>query len=225
MKAIILCGGKGERLRPLTENKPKPLVEINGKTILGYLLQWLSSSGIKDIYLTTGYLSSEIEKYVDLYSDINLNINYIDTGDCDIIDRLKSCEKFISDETLVMYGDTLADVNIGSLKILKKDFPKFDIMTAIQLKSSFGLFQIDKENNGYNFQEKPILDYWINIGYFVFRKETFSKMHKYKNFAEFLSNWTSQGKFKILNHDGVHITINTLSELENAKQELSKLGW
>ena len=225
MKAIILCGGKGERLRPLTEQKPKPLIELNGKSILGYLLAWLSSSGIKEIYLTTGYLSSEIEKFLSAYSDKDLNIQLINNGDCDIIERLISCEKFITDDALVLYGDTLADVDIKALEVLKKKYPNEDIMSAIQLKSSFGLFQIDKENTGYNFQEKPTLEYWINIGYFVFGKETFLRMHEYNNFAEFLSNWTSEGKFKISKHDGVHITINTHSELENAKQELSKLGW
>jgi len=60
---LILCGGKGERLRPFTENTPKPLIEINNKPILGYIIDHVLSYGIKEIVVATGYRSNKT-KYV-----------------------------------------------------------------------------------------------------------------------------------------------------------------
>ena len=64
MQALILCGGKGERLRPLTSNIPKPMIKINGKPILEYIIDHILLFGIKDFILTTGYQSQVIEDYI-----------------------------------------------------------------------------------------------------------------------------------------------------------------
>ena len=65
VKVLILCGGKGERLRPFTEEVPKPLIEINNKPILGYIIDHILSFGINDIVIATGYRSNKIQEYVD----------------------------------------------------------------------------------------------------------------------------------------------------------------
>lgn len=226
MQAIILCGGKGERLRPLTSKTPKPLIKINDKPILQYLLNNLKDHGINNVLLTAGYLSDEIRHFGREYSANNdINLTVIDSGDVDIIDRLVSCRDKLDGDTIVLYGDTIADVNITSLVDLKASSPKSDIMSAIQLKSAFGLFKITDEGIACNFAEKPSLNYWINIGFFVFSIETFHAMAKYRTFAEFLQDWTKKSKFKVNQHSGVHITINTLDELESAKKHINTLGW
>lgn len=226
MQAIILCGGKGERLRPLTSTTPKPLVHINGKPILEYLINNLKMYGVNEVILTAGYMSEEIREFAKTYSaTTDLEITVIDSGDVDIIKRLTSCRNKLSGDTIVLYGDTIADINIDSLVQLKKSTPKNDIMSAIQLKSSFGLFEIQDDGLAHNFVEKPNLQYWINIGFFVFSAETFDAMCEFDDFAEFLEAWTKNLHFVVHQHSGVHITINTLTELEYAKKEISKLGW
>ena len=67
LDVIILCGGKGERLRPITESIPKPMVEIKGQPILSYILSYLQSEGIKKIHTATGYKHQIVHDYVANY--------------------------------------------------------------------------------------------------------------------------------------------------------------
>ena len=76
MNAIILAGGMGKRLRPLTDNKPKPMIEISGKPILEWQLLWLKSYDIKQIILCTGYMNENIREYFGNGEKLNMNIQY-----------------------------------------------------------------------------------------------------------------------------------------------------
>ena len=113
-QAVILCGGKGERLRPLTNIKPKPLVEINKKPILTYILNHLSSYGIKDLIICTGYKSYEIDRFFET-NIFDFNLNLINSGDVDIIDRIKSVSTLLQNDFLLLYGDTISDINLNDL--------------------------------------------------------------------------------------------------------------
>ena len=114
--AILLCGGKGVRLRPLTESLPKPLVPIKGKPILAHILSHLSSSPIKHYYIAAGYEINKIHEYFSSYPLKKKKVTIVDTGEAEIIERIWSCAKLIKgDGFLVLYGDTLADINIKQL--------------------------------------------------------------------------------------------------------------
>ena len=76
MKAFILAGGKGERLHPLTKTIPKPLVEVNGISILDRIIKFLKDANIYDIYISVGYLSFQIEKHIKKYRQTEINIYY-----------------------------------------------------------------------------------------------------------------------------------------------------
>ncbi len=65
MKVLILCGGKGERLRPFTDDIPKPLIEINNKPILGYVIDHILAFGIDEIIIAVGYRSNKIQEYIE----------------------------------------------------------------------------------------------------------------------------------------------------------------
>ena len=93
-------------------------------------------------------------------------------------------------------------------------------MASYQLKSSFGIIDIGKNDNVIDFNEKPILDIWFNVGYFIFSEDKFkyfNKLKKFKNLLEFLAR---KGLMKTYKHKGDHITVNTLEELEKAKQQI-----
>ena len=87
-EAIILCGGKGERLRPITNDVPKPLVEINDKPILHYLIEHLKKYNIRKINIASGYKSDVIERYFS-ENNYNASIKIHDSGDVDIIKRIQ----------------------------------------------------------------------------------------------------------------------------------------
>lgn len=220
--ALILCGGKGERLRPLTESTPKPLVHIKGRPILSYLLEHIQKFDIDEVVIAAGFESDKINSFFkNVYT--NLKVTIVDSGDVDIISRIKSCAPHINGDFILLYGDTLADVNFSDLQ---KSHFAHDLKATISLwplKSQFGLVEIDSNDNVTNFREKPTLNQWINIGNFYYENEIFSLMDNYSSYATFLEFLGSQQLIKGYKHHGVHITVNTIRELEDAEKNIHKL--
>ena len=116
MKVIILAGGFGTRLSEYTKTIPKPLVQINGKPILGYIIEHYAKYGFKDFFIAIGYKGSLIKKYFKK-NYRNLNINVIDTGLKTMTGgRLKRLKKYINNETFMFtYGDGVSNVNLKNL--------------------------------------------------------------------------------------------------------------
>ena len=187
MNVIILAGGKGSRLKPLTVNTPKPMVKIKGKPILYYIVNQLKKYNFNKFYITTGYLSNVIEKYFENNFE-ELDINIVNDGDVDIIERVKSVIRLEpNDEIIIIYGDTISDVDINSLIKFHKSQKNEGTMTLWPLKTNFGIVDVDDKNNITDFIEKPTLDKWINIGYFCIKPSLFKDLNKFSSFAKFLS--------------------------------------
>ena len=217
--ALILCGGKGERLRPLTDSTTKPLVCINNRPILSYLLDHIKSFKISDIVVATGYLSDKIEDFFkNSYTELNVEI--VNSGDADILERINACLPRIEGDFIVFYGDTLANIDLQALQDFHYKHNKKITMTLWPLKSDFGLVELDVNNTVKSFQEKPTLDKWINIGGFYYQQEATKLLSKHSNYANFLSHAGSISEIKGYKHDGIHITVNTLHELEKAKENI-----
>jgi NDP-sugar pyrophosphorylase family protein len=217
--ALILCGGKGERLRPLTESTPKPLVCINNRPILSYLLDHIKSFEISDVVVATGYLSDKIgEFFKSSYTELNVEI--VNSGDADILERINSCMPYIEGDFIVFYGDTLANIDLQALQDFHYEHDKKITMTLWPLKSDFGLVELDSSNIVKSFQEKPTLDKWINIGGFYYQQEAVELLGRHSNYANFLSHAGSISEIKGYKHDGIHITVNTLHELETAEENI-----
>lgn len=216
MNAIILCGGQGIRLRPLTADIPKPLVPVRGRPIIDFIVEFLRNQNVTDITLAGGYLVEKLEQH--FLGDNHVKV--IDTGDCDIIDRLKLLLSGDVTETLVLYGDTLSDVNLTNLLSAHYESKCEATVTVWPLKSSFGIFDLDESSRVVNYEEKPELDKWINIGYFVLSKSAITALAQFKTFEAFLANLTARRELHAFKHRGIHITINSRAELEEAEKGL-----
>ena len=141
---IILCGGKGIRLRPLTQNTPKPLVKINNKEILSYIIDHVKNFSVNNIYLATGYQSTKVKQYLNRRKSSN-NIYLVNSGvNSDIILRIQECLKYINNDFLVLYGDTLSNVNITKLINVAKKNKNRAIMTLWNMPIDFGVIKFDK---------------------------------------------------------------------------------
>tara|TARA_B100000029_G_scaffold503132_1_gene579557 strand:+ start:514 stop:1206 length:693 start_codon:yes stop_codon:yes gene_type:complete len=223
IKAIILCGGKGKRLLPLTKLVPKPLVRIKRKPILEYILNYFSNSLIDEFIIATGYRSIDINKFINKSSHKN-KCKVIYTGNNDILVRIKKCLSLIKDEDfLVLYGDTISDINLNKLTKFHFKNKKPATVTLYQLKSSFGLMQTDKNDNVISYNEKPKLNKWINIGYFYFSNKLINDINKFRNFENFLNHIIKKNKLNAYKHYGKHITVNTLNELNEAKNNINEI--
>ena len=212
-QALILCGGKGQRLKPITNKIPKPLVKIGKEPILSHQIKYLYNNGVNDFVVATGYKSELIEKFIKQSFD-NLNITIVDSGDADILVRINDCKKYLHNQFLICYGDTLADINIKKLNEFHNNHNGKVTISSYQLHSQFGIVKTNNDNLVLEFLEKPKLDAWINIGYFVFDK---TALLNKDNFADFISYLAELEDLYSYKHKGLHITVNTLKELKEAE--------
>jgi NDP-sugar pyrophosphorylase family protein len=199
LSAIILAGGKGERLRPLTNHKPKVMVEVAGKPILVWQMEWLKSHGIKNFVLTVSYKYEVIQNYLGDGKSFGVNISYsIEDRPLGRGGAIKQAIKdplIAKDENYVVTnGDIITKMNLAKM-INDHDINKALVtLLLVPYISRWGVVKIDLQNHISGFEEKPTLPYWINGGIYVFNhkieallpstgdheKETFPKIPKEK---------------------------------------------
>ncbi len=219
MIVLLLCGGKGSRLRPLTNELAKPLVEIKGRPILGYLMAYFQRYGLKKFVVAVGYKAEKMTAYFDKHHK-EVEVQIVDSGDVDILQRVKDATQYITGDFILCYGDTLANVNLGQLAKFAHKHPKGLSVTAYPLQSQFGLLETDEHGKVTSFKEKPTLDKWINIGYFYFPHSLVPALEKHDNFVDFIQAQVDSGNLYCHKHEGVHITVNTLTELQDAEKNI-----
>lgn len=175
MKTVILCGGRGTRLGEHGVSVPKALIKIGGRPIIWHLMNVYSHYGINDFVLCLGYLGDEIRRYFDESLD-DFNIEFKNTGlDTNTGGRLFAVkDKLLGQEPFcVTYGDGLANVNIADLIRFHRSHGKIATVTAVHPFSNFGIMDIGGDGIVSGFREKPVMQDWVNGGFFVFDRRVF----------------------------------------------------
>ena len=141
LTVLILCGGKGLRLRPLTKDLPKPLVKIKKQSILENIINHFLKFKINHLIIASGYKHKMIDKFIKKKNFNNNRIRTIYTGmNSDIIERIKIASKYSKKYLLVCYGDTIIDLNLNKyIQFYSKNLNKITV-ASYQLESSFGIF-------------------------------------------------------------------------------------
>lgn len=219
LHVLLLCGGKGERLKPLTDSIPKPLIPIKGKPILLYLISHLEKAGFRSFVISIGYKAEKMREYFRV-NHTHLNIQLVDSGDVDIVRRIQDAQKVIPGDYVMCYGDTLADVDMDRLLAFHAAHPGLLTMTSYPLRSQFGVLELNADGQVASFLEKPILDKWINIGYYYFDQKIRNAMYEYNDFVDFLQACIKEQRLYCYKHTGMHITVNTLKELDEAEESI-----
>ncbi len=196
MKAVILCGGQGTRMREETEYRPKPLVDIGGKPILWHIMKQYAHFGVRDFVLCLGYRGAMIKDYFLNYEAMNndfticlgrqnaiayhdehqeqdFNVTLADTGaDSMTGGRVARVARFLSgDRFMVTYGDGVADLNIGKLLEFHQSHGKLATISTMRPTSRFGILDVADDGMVRQFVEKPQLDGWASCGFFIFEKK------------------------------------------------------
>lgn len=168
-QVVLLAGGKGTRMRELTETIPKPMVKIGEMPCLQHLMNIFNNFGKFEFIISTGYKSEIIENYFKDHS----NVKVINTGvDTLTGGRVYRLSEELEDNFIVTYGDGLANVNIKNLIDHYNNHDGLATITVTNPVSRFGLVEFEKNNLVKAFIEKPKLkDVNINIGFFVFNKK------------------------------------------------------
>ncbi|HAM03113.1 MAG TPA: nucleotidyl transferase [Acidimicrobiaceae bacterium] len=167
MRTLILCGGKGTRAYPHTQELPKPLLEVAGRPILGHVMEIYARQGFCDFVLAAGFMVHMIEQFAAGLSP-SWSVEVVDTGeDANTGDRVRACAPRMGERYFLTYADGLGDVDLHALAQFHDDHGGAATMTSVPLPSQYGTVQFVGDRVT-SFLEKPRLpDHWINAGFFV----------------------------------------------------------
>jgi glucose-1-phosphate cytidylyltransferase len=224
-QVAVLCGGRGARLRPMTDVVPKALVELNGKPILDYIVGFYSAKGLQQFILCVGYKGELVRAHCDDYAQ-NLNFEFSDAGeDASMLQRIWEMRDLIKEQIFISYCDTFIDLDIG--KMLEEHCSKGAGATMVSagIKNPFGLLTYDNDGWVDSFVEKPTLNYYI--GSFILERsalefvtpEMLAKSDG-AGIVEFFEFLTKRGMLAAYEHAGAQITFNTENERQAAEQVL-----
>ena len=186
MKAVILAGGLGTRLRPLTNNTPKPMLPVGEKPILEHLINWTKKNGVKSIVLCVSYLKETIEDYFEDGEKFGVKIEYaISKKQLATAGQLKTAEKFIEGDFVCMYGDSLFNFNLKNM--IKQHAIKKALITMSlnEYKTNFpyGVIETSKNGKVKSWNEKPEIKANINMGCYIMNSKVFSLIPKNKPYG------------------------------------------
>jgi len=219
MKVVILCGGKGTRMMPTTEELPKPLIHIGDRPILWHIMKLYAKHGHKDFILLTGFRAKMIEEYFGNPANVepDWKITFLDTGvNASKGERLMKLNGLITDENfLLAYGDDLCNVNVNDVIWLHEKNKKMVTLTAVRLASNFGIVDINEDGTIKQFREKPILDYWISGGYIVASTKIIEMIKLGMDETDVFEELAAQGQVQALKHYGFWKTMNTVKDLQD----------
>jgi glucose-1-phosphate cytidylyltransferase len=173
---IILCGGKGTRLYPLTANIPKPMVKIGDLPVIEHIIRLYEFYKFHNIKLLVGYKGDIIQNYFeDRCTDKKMNIHCIETGEeSDTAERIWQIRNKVSNTFFLSYSDVLADLNLDSMLEFHKKHGKVGTMATYPLTTSYGIVKFDDNRIAYEYLEKPIIDaFSINAGFFILNSTLF----------------------------------------------------
>lgn len=177
MRALIMAGGFGKRLMPLTRKIPKALVKVGGKSILYWQIKWLNRNGIYDFIILGGYKASKLVGYVKSigYSDrFEFSIEKKPLGSAGALRNAKNLLRN-DGQFLVVNGDNITDIDISKLKLPGK---AICCVSLKPYKSHAGVVQI-RNNMVTYFKEKPVIKgYWTNLGITLIKNELLSELPK-----------------------------------------------
>lgn len=200
MKGVIIAGGRGKRLRPLTYSLPKPMVPLLNKPVMEYSIDLLKRHGITNIAVTTHYLSECIKSHFGDGSKFGVSLTYFDENHpLGTAGGLMNAKAFLNEPFVVVSGDILTDINLtdGIKYHLEKNALLTILLKEVENPLQYGLVITDEEGIVRRFLEKPknwedvftntvntgvyivnpdIFTYWVSGSFFDFSQDLFPKL-------------------------------------------------
>ncbi|MEM1524543.1 MAG: nucleotidyltransferase family protein [Nitrososphaerales archaeon] len=170
LKAVILAGGLGTRLRPYTLFLPKPMLPLGHKPVLEHIIEWLRDNGIRDIIISVEYLKMFIEGYFEDGHELGVRINYAHAKKpLGTAGQLKVAEKYIDGTFICVYGDTILNLNLKDALNFHKDKNALAtiILKPYKISLRYGFIEIDNDGAVKKWREKPKVSGLINTGCYI----------------------------------------------------------
>ncbi len=253
LKAIILAGGLGTRMREETEFRPKPMVEVGGKPIIWHIMKHLEVHGIREFIIAAGYKADVIKQYFLDYDARNNDftielgkkgaihfhnnhkesdwvVTVADTGpNTHTGGRIARAARYLDDSPfMVAYGDGVANVDVSALLDFHQQQQTLATATVVRPPSRYGVLDVHSNGRVGLFQEKPQLEGWINIGFFILQPEVLSYLTGDFPFETGpLTQLASEGQLSAFKHDGFWRPMDTYRESQDLNNlwDLGKAPW
>ncbi len=209
MNAIILAGGFGSRLKPLTDTEPKPMLKLACVPMLDYVVSGLYAHYIKDMIFTLGYKGERVESYAKGYRDVNARFTCEDTP-LGTAGAVKKAENMLDEKFIVISGDGLSNIDLDGMIVRHYESGAEITMAVTSVKNPtlYGVVCTDFLDNVTGFYEKPsTLEYGnlVNTGVYIINKSVLELVPK-NEFFDFSKNlfpyFVGSGKMKVFRHDG-----------------------
>jgi glucose-1-phosphate cytidylyltransferase len=210
---LILCGGRGARLREHTQAVPKPLVEIGGRPIVWHVIRIYGAHGFKRFRLLTGYRHEEIEAFARSERwPAGIEVSCLATGeDTPTGGRVhRAAEVLGGGECCVTYADGVADLDLASLLAYHRGHGAPATMTVVRPRLQFGVAELDGDGIVNGFAEKPRSEHWVNAGFFCFSTPALEMLSSESVLErEPLERMAAAGQLRAYRHEGFWACMDT----------------
>lgn len=227
--AVLMAGGKGERLRPLTEKTPKPLLPVGGKAIIDHNIDRLISFGVQHISVTVNYLKEQIEEH---FAQPHFGVQVQTVREpkfLGTIGSIKFVKEFYNDTVLVMNSDVFTNINLEDFYLHFIEHNAVMSVAAIPYTVSvpYGIFDLDgRDING--LIEKPTYNYYANAGIYLIKREALDEIPEDTFFhsTDLIEKLISENKRVIrFPLNGTWIDIGNPQEYQKANELVKHMRW
>ena len=216
LTSVILCGGRGTRAYPMTEEIPKPLLRVRGVPIVEHVMGIYARRGFTRFVLALGHLGDRIADHFGGGAAGDWEIEFVDTGvDTPTGERLRRCVDVAGPEFLATYADGVADIDLDALLRAHRQHGAPATVTTVPLPSQYGTLEIDGDDQVHGFREKPrLFDHWINAGFFVFSDSVFRDRGGADLERDLLPSLARDGLLRAFRHTGFWRSLDTYKDLQ-----------
>jgi len=231
VEVVIMAGGKGERLRPLTSDTPKPMLKVGDKPILEHTIDRLASFGIHQFYLSVNYLKASIEDYFKNGIDKGINIDYIhENQPLGTIGSMSLVKKYHSEYVLLQNADLLTNIDYDAFynETIQSGAAMSVATIPYHVDVPYAILDLDKKKGVKNLLEKPRLTYQANAGIYLIHHSLLKSIPKKQAFnATDLINTAIQQKLKVASFPiaGYWTDIGRMEDYQKVQLDIQQIQW
>jgi glucose-1-phosphate cytidylyltransferase len=232
LKAVILAGGQGARLGPLTRQAPKPLIEIGGRPMIDLVVAQIARSGVSEVIVAAGHQADRVRAHFDANRrSEGPRIDVVDTGtDAGTAGRIRRVREHLNRAPfLVAYCDCLSDLDVSKMRARHAEAGRTLTVMSVRPRLPFGLMDVE-DGLVTAFEEKPLLrDRWVNGGTFVASPELFDAIDADSEMLEGepMARLVGSAQVAAYKHVGFWHAVNTPAQHEDLQHRFDSgsLHW
>ena len=220
MKAIILAGGRGKRLRPVTDYVPKPLIPIKNIPIIEWQIKYLKKFGVDEVIICTGYKQEMIENHLNM-KKMKMKIRFsVEKSPLGTGGAIKKAGNMIKDKSFfVINGDVITDID------LKKLSTKQNSIASIELRTKYGILETNDDKIIEFKEKKEIFDLWMNAGIYHLQKNILRDLPNKGDIEKTVfPDYAKKGKLNIVKFRNVRwYSVDSFKDMEECSLEVEKI--